>query len=42
MVEKFEKTLLWVIETICLALLVALALSVIYSTTMRYLGSSPS
>lgn len=42
MVEKFEKILLWVIETVCLALLVALALSVIYSTTMRYLGSSPS
>lgn len=42
MVEKFEKTLLWVIETICLALLVALALSVIYSTTMRYVGLSPS
>ena len=42
MVEKFEKILLWVIETACLALLVALALSVIYSTTMRYLGSSPS
>ena len=42
MVEKFEKILLWVIETVCLALLVAQALSVIYSTTMRYLGSSPS
>lgn len=42
MVAKFEKALLWVIETICLALLIALALSVIYSATMRYLGSSPS
>lgn len=42
MVAKFEKALLWVIETICLALLITLALSVIYSTTMRYLGASPS
>ena len=42
MVATFEKALVWLIETICLALLVALALSVIYSTTMRYLGSSPS
>lgn len=42
MVAKLEKGLLWLIETVCLALLVALALSVIYSTTMRYLGSSPS
>jgi TRAP-type C4-dicarboxylate transport system permease small subunit len=42
MIKKFEKILLWVIESVCLALLVALALSVIYSTTMRYFGSSPS
>lgn len=42
MVAKFEKVLLWVIETVCLALLISLALSVIYSTTMRYLGQSPS
>lgn len=41
MVAKFEKALLWAIETVCLALLITLALSVIYSTTMRYLGSSP-
>ncbi|MDD9745272.1 MULTISPECIES: TRAP transporter small permease [Marinovum] len=42
MVAKFEKVILWIIETICLALLVTLAVAVIYSTTMRYLGSSPS
>lgn len=42
MVARLEKALLWVIETICLCLLIALALAVIYSTTMRYLGASPS
>lgn len=42
MVATIEKALRWAIETICLALLVTLALSVIYSTTMRYLGASPS
>lgn len=42
MVATIEKLLLWLIETICLALLVTLALAVIYSTTMRYLGASPS
>lgn len=42
MVAKIETALVWLIETICLALLIALALSVIYSTTMRYLGASPS
>ncbi|MEY8880262.1 TRAP transporter small permease [Donghicola sp. XS_ASV15] len=42
MIAKFERVILWVIETICLALLVALAISVIYSTAMRYLGSSPT
>ncbi|WP_428929220.1 TRAP transporter small permease [Marinibacterium sp. SX1] len=42
MIAKIEKTLLWAIETICLALLVTLALAVVYSTTMRYLGASPS
>ncbi|NVO24753.1 TRAP transporter small permease [Donghicola mangrovi] len=42
MVARFEKLLLWLIETICLILLITLAVSVIYSTTMRYLGASPS
>lgn len=42
MVATFEKLLLWLIETICLVLLIGLAFSVIYSTTMRYLGSSPT
>ncbi|GHA62812.1 hypothetical protein GCM10008927_30260 [Amylibacter ulvae] len=42
MIAKIEKGLLWFIETICLALLIALALSVVYATTMRYLGASPS
>ncbi|MBK5933762.1 TRAP-type C4-dicarboxylate transport system permease small subunit [Rhodovulum imhoffii] len=42
MVAIFEKLLLWLIETICIVLLVSLAFSVIYSTTMRYLGASPS
>jgi TRAP-type C4-dicarboxylate transport system permease small subunit len=42
MVATFEKGLLWVIETVCLVLLIALALAVTYSTTMRYFGSSPS
>lgn len=42
MIAKIEKTFLWAIETICLALLITLALAVVYSTTMRYLGASPS
>jgi TRAP-type C4-dicarboxylate transport system permease small subunit len=42
MVATFERVIRWIIETICLALLVALAVSVIYATTMRYLGASPS
>lgn len=42
MVAMFERLVLWIIETICLALLVALALSVVYATTMRYLGASLS
>lgn len=42
MVAKLERMILRIIETICLALLVTLALSVIYATTMRYLGASPS
>lgn len=42
MVAKFEALLLYIIETICLILLVSLALAVIYATTMRYLGMSPS
>lgn len=37
-----EKALLRAVEAICLALLVTLTLSVVYSTTMRYLGASPS
>ena len=42
MIAICEKALLRLIESIGLALLVALACSVIYSTTMRYLGQSPS
>lgn len=42
MIALTEKLLLRLIETICLALLVVLAAAVIYSTTMRYLGASPS
>ena len=42
MITAFHKALLWLIETICIVLLVGLAVIVIYSTTMRYLGSSPS
>ena len=42
MIALFERVLLRIIETICLVLLVALAASVVYSTTMRYLGSSPT
>lgn len=37
-----EKALLRVIETIGLALLLTLTFAVIYSTTMRYFGASPS
>ncbi|EDQ05710.1 hypothetical protein DSM14862_02695 [Sulfitobacter indolifex] len=42
MIQLAEKTLLRLIETICLVLLLTLTCAVIYSTTMRYLGSSPS
>ena len=42
MIAFFEKALRRFVETISLALLVILALSVLYSTTMRYLGASPS
>jgi len=42
MIALTEKLLLRLIETICLALLVILAAAVVYSTTMRYLGASPS
>ncbi|WP_146588679.1 TRAP transporter small permease [Puniceibacterium confluentis] len=42
MILFVEKTLLRLIETICLALLLALTGAVIYATTMRYLGASPS
>jgi len=42
MIDFIEKALLRVIETISIALLVVLSVSVIYSTTMRYLGMSPA
>ncbi len=42
MIALIEKTLLRLIETVCLILLVTLAACVIYSTTMRYLGASPA
>jgi TRAP-type C4-dicarboxylate transport system permease small subunit len=42
MIAFIEKSLLRLVETISLALLVILAFSVLYSTTMRYLGASPS
>ncbi|RYH12014.1 TRAP transporter small permease [Tropicimonas sp. IMCC6043] len=42
MLDFVEKALLRLIEGISLALLVTLALAVLYSTTMRYLGASPS
>ena len=42
MTVQTEKILLRLIESICLVLLVVLAVAVVYSTTMRYLGSSPS
>lgn len=42
MIALFERVLLRGIEAICLALLVALAASVVYATTMRYLGASPA
>ena len=42
MLALVENFILRVIETICLALLLILTLAVVYSTTMRYLGASPS
>lgn len=42
MLSLIEKALLRVVETIGLALLLALTFAVIYSTTMRYFGASPS
>ncbi|SDJ22892.1 TRAP transporter small permease [Aliiruegeria lutimaris] len=42
MIAYFQKALLRLVETISLALLVILALSVLYSTLMRYLGASPT
>ncbi|NDR58728.1 TRAP transporter small permease [Aliiruegeria sabulilitoris] len=42
MIAIFQKALLRFVETISLALLVILALSVLYSTAMRYLGASPT
>lgn len=42
MIALIERILLRAIETICLLLLVILAVSVVYATTMRYLGASPA
>ncbi len=42
MIALFERLLLRAIEAVCIALLLALTGAVIYSTTMRYLGASPS
>jgi len=42
MIALFERLLLRAVETVCIALLLALTAAVIYSTTMRYLGSSPT
>jgi TRAP-type C4-dicarboxylate transport system permease small subunit len=42
MVALFERVLLRSLEAICLALLVTLTVSVVYSATMRYFGASPS
>ena len=42
MINAIEKTLLRLVETICIALLLTLAAAVVYSTTMRYIGASPS
>jgi TRAP-type transport system small permease protein len=42
MLAFIEKTLLRVVETIGLAILLSLTFAVIYSTTMRYFGASPS
>lgn len=42
MIALLERVLLRAIETVSLALLVALTVAVVYSTTMRYLGASPS
>lgn len=41
MIAFIEKTLLRVVEIVSLALLVILAVAVLYSTAMRYLGASP-
>lgn len=41
MLSLLERALLRLIETIGLALLLALTFSVIYATTMRYVGASP-
>lgn len=42
MIAIFERVLLRCIETICILLLLILTASVVYSTTMRYFGASPS
>lgn len=42
MIALIERILLRAIETICLLLLVILAVSVVYATTTRYLGASPA
>jgi TRAP-type C4-dicarboxylate transport system permease small subunit len=42
MIALCERLLLRAIETVCIALLLSLTGAVIYATTMRYLGSSPT
>lgn len=42
MVSLVERILLRCLETICLVLLLALTSAVVYSTTARYFGASPS
>lgn len=42
MISLFERILLRSLEAICLALLLTLTAAVIYSTTARYFGASPS
>jgi len=42
MIKEFERILLTALETTCIALLILLLGTVVYSTTMRYFGASPS
>lgn len=42
LISAFEKLLLRLLEVTCLFLLFSLTAAVLYSTTMRYLGASPS